>query len=111
MKEEISYDDFKKLDIRIGEVVSAERIPDTDKLLKCSVTFGDDAGVRTIVSGIAEHVTPEEIVGQKFPYLINLAPRTIRGVESQGMILAVGGEHFSLLSPLSTDVPPGSAIS
>jgi methionine--tRNA ligase beta chain len=111
MKEEITYDEFKKMDIRIGEVVSAERVHETDKLLKCEVRFGDEIGERTIVSGIAEYVSVEDIVGKKFPYLINLTPRTIRGIESQGMILAIGGEHFSLLSPRSEEVPPGSAIS
>lgn len=111
MKEEITYDDFKKLDIRIGEVVSAERVPETDKLLRCEVSFGDELGKRIIVSGIAEDVSTDDMVGKKFPYLINLASRTIRGVESQGMILAIGGEHFSLLSPSSDEVPPGSAIS
>lgn len=110
MKEEITYDDFKKLDIRIGQIVSAEQIPDTDKLLKCEVDFGSEIGKRTIVSGIAEHVSPDDIVGEKFPYIVNLAPRVIRGVESQGMILAIGGEHFSLITPTSSDVPRGSAV-
>lgn len=111
MKEEITYDDFQRLDIRIGEVVSAERVPDTDKLLKCTVQFGEGLEERTIVSGIAEHISPEDIVGRKFPYLINLTPRTIRGIESEGMILAIGGEHFSLLEPSDRDTPAGSAIS
>ena len=111
MKEEITYDDFKKLDIRIGKVVSAERVPETDKLLRCEVTFGDEVGARVIVSGIAEYVLPEDIVGKKFPYLVNLAPRTIRGVESQGMILAIGGDFFSLITPENNDVLPGSSIS
>jgi|AntRauTorckE6833_2_1112554.scaffolds.fasta_scaffold36802_3 methionine--tRNA ligase beta chain len=111
MKEEITYDDFKKLDIRIGEVVSAERVLETDKLLRCEVNFGDDVGTRIIVSGIAEYVSPEDIVGKKFPYLVNLAPRTIREVESQGMILAIGGNIFSLIAPENSDVPPGSSVS
>lgn len=111
MKEEITYDDFKKLDIRIGEIVSAERVPETDKLLRCEVSFGGEIGIRNIVSGIAEHVSPEDIVGKKFPYLVNLAPRTIRGVESQGMILAIGGDFFSLITPLNNDVLPGTPIS
>jgi methionine--tRNA ligase beta chain len=111
MKEEITYEDFKKLDIRIGEIISAERVPETDKLLKCEVSFGNEIGKRTIVSGIAEYVSTEEVVGKRFPYLINLTPRTIKGIESQGMILAIGGEHFSLLLPDSGEVPLGSAIS
>ena len=111
MKEEITYDDFKKLDIRVGEVVKAERVPETDKLPKCEVYFGNEIGERIIVSGIAEYVSPEDIVGKKFPYLVNLAPRTIRGVESQGMILAIGGDPFSLITPLNSDALPGSSIS
>ncbi len=111
MKDEISYDDFLKLDIRIGEVIAASRVDDTDKLIRCEVDFGRDIGSRQIVSGIAEHVSTEEIIGKKFPYLINLAPRTIRGVESQGMILAVGGDEFSLLVPLNEDLAVGSKVS
>lgn len=107
MKTGITFNDFEKLDIRIGEVVAAERVPESDKLLSCRVHFGDDIGERTIVSGIAEHVPVERLVGMKLPYIINLAPRTIRGIESQGMLLAVGGETFSLLVPL-TNVPRGS---
>lgn len=111
MKEEIVFDDFLKLDIRIGEVIAASRVEGTDKLIRCEVDFGREIGSRQIVSGIALHVTAEEIVGKKFPYLINLAPRIIRGVESQGMILAVGGEEFSLLVPLNDDLPVGASVS
>jgi len=108
MKTEITFNDFEKLDIRIGEVVAAERVPGSDKLLACTVHFGDNIGERTIVSGIAEHISAERLVGMKLPYIVNLAPRTIRGIESQGMLLAVGGETFSFLLPLA-DVPRGSA--
>jgi len=93
---EIQYDDFAKLDIRIGTVVAAELIPDTDKLIKCTVDFGDPpvgGGVRTIVSGIAQWKKPEELVGKQLPYIVNLAPRTLRGVESQGMLLAASDEN------------------
>lgn len=111
MKEEITFDDFQKLDIRIGEVIAASRVEGTDKLIRCEVDFGREIGSRQIVSGIAEHVTTDEIIGKKFPYLLNLAPRIIRGVESQGMILAVGGDYFSLLSPLNDEVPVGAKVS
>jgi len=84
-KEIIEFDDFTKLDIRIGTVLEAEKIPKTKKLLKLKVDVGID--VRTIVSGIAESFAPEDIIGQKVSVLVNLAPRKIRGVESQGMIL------------------------
>ena len=89
--DEIQYDDFAKLDIRIGTVVAAELIPETDKLIKCTVDFGE-FGVRTIVSGIAQWKKPEELVGKQLPYIVNLAPRTLRGVESQGMLLAASDE-------------------
>ena len=84
-KETISYDDFSKLDMRVGTIVQAEKMPKTDKLMVLQVDTGLDT--RTIVSGIAESFTAEEIVGKKVTVLINLAPRKLRGVESQGMIL------------------------
>ena len=84
-KETISFDDFTKLDIRIGTVLEAIKVPKTKKLLQLKVDVGID--VRTIVSGIAESFSPEAIIGQKVTVLTNLAPRKIRGVESQGMIL------------------------
>ncbi|MDO8521698.1 MAG: hypothetical protein Q7S08_00210 [bacterium] len=112
-KAQISYDDFAKLDIRIGTVVAAELVPDTDKLIKCRVDFGTPpagGGTRTIISGIAQWRKPEELMGQQFPYIVNLEPRVIRGIESEGMILAVGVEDgIALLNP-DKDVPPGSRI-
>ncbi|MCL4140576.1 UNVERIFIED_CONTAM: hypothetical protein GTU68_008054 [Idotea baltica] len=84
-KETIAFDDFTKLDIRIGTILEAVKVPKTKKLLQLKVDVGID--VRTIVSGIAESFNPEDIIGQKVSVLTNLAPRTIRGVESQGMIL------------------------
>jgi len=107
----ISFDDFKKLDIRVGTVLSAERVPDTDKLLRLSVDMGEGAP-RHIISGIAEaYPEPAELVGMQFVFAANLPPRTIRGYESQGMILAVGDtpgeEDFALLVP-ARKVPPGS---
>jgi len=85
MKEEITFDDFTKMDIRIGTILTAEKHPDADKLLKMTVDTGIDT--RTIVSGIAEHYKPEEIIGKQVSVLVNLAPRKIRGIVSQGMIL------------------------
>jgi methionyl-tRNA synthetase len=82
---EVSFDDFEKMDIRTATVLEAERVPKTDKLLKLKIHTGTDT--RTIVSGIAEHYTPEEITGKQICILANLAPRTIKGIESQGMIL------------------------
>lgn len=99
---EITYEDFAKLDIRIGTVVAAELVPETDKLIKCTVDFGE-LGVRTIVSGIAQWKKPEELVGLQLPYIVNLAPRVLRGVESQGMLLAASDDSgVALLNPERT---------
>lgn len=85
----ISIDDFKKVEIRVGEVLSAEEIEGSDKLLKLKVNFGTEE--RQVLSGIKAHVAPEQIVGKRFPFVTNLAPRMMMGLESQAMILAVGG--------------------
>lgn len=99
MSDTIQYEDFAKLDIRVGTVLEAEMVPDTDKLIKCTIDFGE-FGTRTIVSGIAQWKKPEEIVGKQLPYIVNLAPRMLRGVESQGMLLALSDEAgLALLQP------------
>ena len=109
MSDEINYDHFPKLDIRIGVVIAAELVPETDKLIKCTVDFGD-FGTRTIVSGIAEWKKPEDLVGKQLPYVVNLAPRILRGVESQGMLLAASDEQgVALLVPERT-LPPGTRL-
>ena len=96
----ISIDEFKKADIRIGEILSAEKVEDADKLLKLSVRFGEET--RQIISGIAVYFPdPQELVGVKCAFAYNLEPRVIRGHESQGMILAASNEEtgaFTLLS-------------
>lgn len=94
MKDEITFDDFTKIDIRIGTILTAEKHPDADKLLKMTVDTGID--VRTIVSGIAEHYAPEEIIGKQVSVLVNLAPRKIRGIVSQGMILMAENNEGNL---------------
>ncbi|MCR9172458.1 MAG: methionine--tRNA ligase [bacterium] len=98
-KEETSFDDFTKLDIRLGKILEAEKVKKADKLLKLLVDTGIDK--RTIVSGIAQHYSPKEVVGKTVTVLMNLAPRKIRGVESQGMILmAEDAEgNLSFVSP------------
>jgi methionyl-tRNA synthetase len=84
-KPPVSYDDFSKMDIRIGRILEAEKVPKTQKLMKLKVDTGLD--VRTIVSGIAEHFEPDQIIGKQVTLLANLEPRTIKGIESRGMIL------------------------
>ncbi|MEI7709343.1 MAG: hypothetical protein WCI76_01355 [bacterium] len=97
----ISFDDFKKVDIAVGKILSVEKVPDTDKLLRLSVDLGEPTP-RQIVSGIALHFPDFTVlVGKKCMFVANLEPRMIRGIESQGMILAVSSEDgkFSLLMP------------
>lgn len=106
----ISYDDFAKLDIRIGTIKEAEPLPDADKLLKLIVDVGE-AEPRQIIAGIAQFVDASELPGSQIPVLTNLEPKTLRGHESQGMILAGSHENgFALLHP-SEEVPPGSSAS
>jgi methionyl-tRNA synthetase len=94
MKELINFDDFTKMDMRMGKILSAEKVEKADKLLKLQVHTGIDE--RTIVSGIAEHYSPEEIIGKTVLVLLNLAPRKIRGIESHGMILMAEDESGAL---------------
>jgi methionine--tRNA ligase beta chain len=109
----ITYDDFKKVEIRAGKILSAEKIPDTDKLLKLAVDFTekDEAGQpkpRQIVSGISMHFPdPQTLVGKTCMFVANLEPRTIRGHESNGMLFAVSDDagNFSLLEPNPSIVP------
>ncbi len=110
-KETIGFDDFTKLDIRIGTILEAVKVPKTKKLLQLKVDVGIDT--RTIVSGIAESFKPEDIIGQKVSVLVNLAPRTLRGVESQGMILMANTPDGKLtfVEPENDTVSNGGQIS
>lgn len=105
--ESITFDQFKAMDIRIGTITVAERIDGADKLLRLEVDLGTET--RQIASGIAEWYAPEELVGQQVPVLCNLEPRTIRGIESQGMMLAVGNERAYLLHP-DQPLQPGEMV-
>ena len=109
-KPEITFDDFQKMDIRIGKVLTAEPVPKTDKLLKMTIETGLDK--RTVVSGIAKHYAAEDMVGKQVTVLVNLAPRKIRGVESQGMILmAEDAEgNLSLVQTDDDDKQHGSSV-
>lgn len=110
-KADISYDDFSKLDIRIGTILEAEKMPKADKLLALKVDTG--TGVRTIVSGIAQSFSPQEIIGKKVLVLANLAPRKLRGVESQGMILMTQNSQGKLVfvNPDEEGVGNGQTVS
>lgn len=110
-KEEISFDDFTKLDLRVGTIIEAEKMPKTKKLLVLKVDTGID--VRTIVSGIAESFKPEDVIGKQVTVLVNLAPRKLRGVESQGMILMTEDDagHLVFVNPSEEGVNNGLKIS
>jgi len=110
-KDTIEFDDFTKLDMRVGTIIEAEKVPKTKKLLKLKVDVGLDT--RTIVSGIAESFRPEDIIGQKVTVLVNLAPRKLRGVESQGMILMTDTPDGKLafIEPENDSVKNGEQIS
>ena len=126
-----TIDEFKKIEMRVGTILTAEKVEGADKLLRLTVDFGPkqvaapeegksevEGGadptqvreIRQIVSGIALHYAPESLVGKQCPFVTNLEPRTIRGLTSYGMILAVGiGEQAVLLHP-DKEIPPGSTL-
>lgn len=104
----ITFDDFDKLDIRIGTILEAEAVPETEKLLKLTIDLGDEK--RTIVAGIADEYKPEDIKGKQIPILTNLEPKTIQGIESQGMILAVDIDGKATLLHPDKEINNGSKI-
>ena len=110
-KEVATFDDFSKLDIRVGTILEAEKMPKANKLLVLKVDTGID--IRTIVSGIAEHFSPEEVIGKRVTVLVNLAPRALRGVESAGMILMTNNAEGKLVfvNPDAEGVINGAMIS
>jgi methionyl-tRNA synthetase len=109
IKETVDFETFQKMDLRIVKVLAAEAVPKTKKLLKLTIDTGVDQ--RTVVSGIAEHYTPEDVVGKHVLFLANLAPRAIKGVESAGMILMAENPQGQL-SILTTERDPsiGSVV-
>ena len=104
----ISFEEFGKVDLRVARVVAAEPVPKAKKLLKLTVDLGEER--RQVVAGIAEAYAPEALVGKQVIFVANLKPATIRGVESQGMILAAGGETILGLSAIDKEVPPGTKV-
>lgn len=118
-----TFEDFKKLEIRIGKILTAEKVEKADRLLKLEVDFGsakqnsgEPIGKRQIVSGIAEFYKPEDLIGKECPFIVNLEPRTFMGIESQGMLFAVkvdpssgSGQVAVLLHP-DKEVPEGSLL-
>ena len=105
----IQFDDFAKIELRTGKVLAAARVPKLDKLLHLTVDLGEDKP-RSILAGIAEAYAPEDMVGKQVLVVANLAAREIRGIRSEGMILAAGDEAILGLSALDRDVPPGTRV-
>jgi methionyl-tRNA synthetase len=110
IKAETTFDDFTKMDIRTATIVSAEVVPKTDKLLKLTLDTGVDQ--RIVVSGIAKYYQPEQIIGQQVCVLANLAPRKIKGIDSQGMILMAENADGELcfVAPVKKDLENGSEV-
>jgi len=107
---EITIDDFAKVQLRVGEIIACEKVPKSSKLLHETVKFGDE--IRSVVSGIAKYYTPEELVGKKVVFVTNLAPRTVCGILSEGMILAAEDENgtLSLVTPDKTELKSGASL-
>ena len=106
--EHVTFDEFKRMDFRVGEVLQAERVEGTDKLLKLEVDIGTEK--RTMVAGVADVYSPEELVGKKFVFIVNLKPAVIRGIESQGMLLAAEVEGKATIPFFDKDVQTGAKV-
>lgn len=106
---EITIDEFRKVDLRIGEILEAKPVTGADKLLELRVSIGKET--RTIVAGIAPQYTPASLIGRKIVVVVNLQPRRVRGVQSQGMLLAASDHERVILLGVDQDVPAGSQIS
>lgn len=104
----IAIGDFQKVELRVAEVLAAERVPKSKKLLKLSIRVGEET--RTLVAGVAEHYEPAALVGRKVVIVANLEPATLMGVESNGMVLAASHEGTVSLLTLDKDVPSGSKV-
>jgi methionine--tRNA ligase beta chain len=107
----IAFDDFAKVDLRVGTVLQAERIPKKDMLLKLSVDLGEATGPRTILAGIAKAFAPEALIGRQVVVVANLAPRDFgKGMISHGMLLAAGPKEGLTLAGFDKHVPPGTRV-
>ena len=104
----IPFEEFKKLDIRVAEVVAAEKVEGSDKLIKLKVDIGNEE--RQLVAGVAQFYAPEDMVGRRIVVIVNLEPKTFLGLESQGMLLAADDEGQPVLLEPHTPVPPGTKI-
>ncbi len=104
----ISYDDFKKIELKVGKVLEAERVEGSDKLLKLQVDVGAES--RQIIAGIGKQYAPEQMVGKQVVIVANLEPRMLMGLESQGMLLAASDENGPVVLMPEREVPPGAEV-
>ena len=118
--ETILFEDFRKIDIRIGKILTAERVEGSDKLLKLEVDFGPKEAedpsassgpdIRQVIAGIAQFYAPEALIGKECPFAYNLAPRVLKGLESQGMILCPSDANGPVLMHPNKEIEPGSIV-
>jgi methionyl-tRNA synthetase len=108
MADVINIEDFAKLDLRAGKIVNAQKVPGKDKLLVLQVDIGTET--RTVVAGIAQEFSPEELIGKQVVLVANLEPKRIGGIVSHGMILAAGEEKALAIVTLDREVPPGTKV-
>ena len=106
--ENINFEEFKKIHLRIAKIVSAEKIEESEKLLKLEIDLGNEE--RQIIAGIGKFYQPEELIGREIVVIINLEPRTLMGLESQGMLLAANNEGEPVLLKPDKEVPAGTEI-
>ncbi|MGQ9721987.1 MAG: methionine--tRNA ligase subunit beta [Candidatus Jordarchaeum sp.] len=105
----ITFKEFQKMDLRIGKVIKAEKVPNTKKLIRMAVEIGEGE-IRQIVAGMAEHLRPEKLQNKNVVVLVNLEPKEFMGLESRGMILAADLDGKPILITPEEDVPPGTKI-
>ncbi|PIZ65356.1 hypothetical protein CO051_00980 [Candidatus Roizmanbacteria bacterium CG_4_9_14_0_2_um_filter_39_13] len=110
MKDTITFADFIKLDMQVGEVLEAIKVEDSNKLLKLTVNMGKATGIRTILTGMQKWYTPEDFIHKKFIFLVNLEPKKMAGSESQGMLMAADTNGEPKLIEAPTNLPIGSTI-
>lgn len=120
VKNQISFPDFQKLDLRVGEVKKAEKVEESDHLIRMTVDLGSDYGMRTIFAGVADWYTSKQLKGKKFMFVANLEPKKMpsfakatagkMGEESQGMMVAADVEHKAVLIPVGKEIPVGAIV-
>jgi methionyl-tRNA synthetase len=110
IKPTVTFDDFVKLDFRVGKVLQAQKVKESQKLIRMKVDFGSDYGVRTIFSGVAMWYKPSQLKNKKFAFVANLAPKRMFNEESQGMVFAADVDGKAVLMPVNKRIPEGTVV-